>query len=103
VDTRTVSREQHADREFVTRRIADETIIVPVAGGVGDLDAIFTLNDVGSHIWRLIEQPTTVDAIVGDLVRTFDVARERAEQDALEFLDRLADAGLIHPLGEPVR
>ena len=37
------------------------------------------------------------------LVRTFDVARERAEQDALEFLDRLADAGLIRPLGEPVR
>lgn len=103
MDTRTVSREQHADREFVTRRIADETIIVPVAGGVGDLDAIFTLNDVGSHIWRLIERPTTVNAIVDDLVRTFDVARERAEQDALEFLDRLADAGLIHPLGEPVR
>ena len=103
MDTRTVSREQHADREFVTRRIADETIIVPVAGGVGDLDAIFTLNDVGSHIWRLIEQPTTVDAIVGDVVRNFDVARERAEQDALEFLDRLADAGLIRPLGEPVR
>jgi hypothetical protein len=103
VDTRQVSREQHADREFVTRRIADETIIVPVAGGVGDLDAIFTLNDVGSHIWRLLEQPTTVDAIVGDLARTFDVARERAEQDVLEFLDRLADAGLIRPLGEPVR
>ena len=103
MDTRTVSREQHADREFVTRRIADETIIVPVAGGVGDLDAIFTLNDVGSHIWRLIEQPTTVDAIVGDVVRNFDVARERAEQDALEFLDRLADAGLIRRLAEPVR
>ena len=103
MDTRTVSREQHADREFVTRRIADETIIVPVVGGVGDLDAIFTLNDVGSHIWRLIEQPTTVDAIVGDVVRTFDVPRDRAERDVLEFLDRLADAGLIRPLGEPVR
>ena len=104
MDTRIVSREQHADREFVTRRIADETIIVPVVGGVGDLDAIFTLNDVASHIWRLVEQQTTtVDAIVGDVVRSFDVTRERAEQDVLEFLDRLADAGLIRPLGEAVR
>ena len=103
MDTRTVSREQHADREFVTRRIADETIIVPVVGGVGDLDAIFTLNDVGSHIWRSIERPATVDAIIADLVRTFEVPRDRAEQDVLEFLDRLADAGLIRPLGEPVR
>jgi len=27
---------------FVTRNIAGETIIVPVRGGVGDLDSIFT-------------------------------------------------------------
>jgi hypothetical protein len=103
VDNRQVSREQHADREFVTRRIADETIIVPVVSGVGDLDAIFTLNEVGSHIWHLIEQPTTVEAIVTDLVGAFDVPAAQAERDVLEFLDRLADAGLIRPLGEPVR
>jgi coenzyme PQQ synthesis protein D (PqqD) len=102
VDNRQVSREQHADREFVTRRIADETIIVPVVGGVGDLDAIFTLNDVASHIWTLVQAPTTVDAIVADLVRTFDVPADRAERDALEFLDALAGAGLIRPLVAPV-
>ena len=102
MDNRHVSRPQHADREFVTRRIADETIIVPVVGGVGDLDAIFTLNDVASHIWTLVEQPTTVDAIVDSVVFTFDVPRDRAERDAIEFLDRLADAGLVHPLTAPV-
>ena len=102
MDNRHVSRQQHADREFVTRRIADETIIVPVVGGVGDLDAIFTLNDVASHIWTLVEQPTRVDAIVDSVVRTFDVPRDRAERDAIEFLDRLAEAGLIHPLTAPV-
>jgi len=102
VDNRQVCRERHADREFVTRRIADETIIVPVANGVGDLDAIFTLNDVASHIWTAIEQPATVDAIVTDIVRTFDVPRDRAERDALDFLETLAAAGLIRPLGTPV-
>ena len=102
MDTRIVSRQQHADREFVTRRIADETIIVPVVNGVGDLDAIFTLNDVGSHIWTMAENPTTVDAIVDSVVRAFDVPRDRAERDAVEFLDRLAEAGLIGPLTAPV-
>jgi hypothetical protein len=102
VDNRQVSRAQHADREFVTRRIADETIIVPVVGGVGDLDAIFTLNDVASHIWTLVDTPTTVDAIVADVIRIFDVPRDRAAQDTLEFLDKLADAGLIAPLAAAV-
>jgi hypothetical protein len=103
VDARQVSRERHSDREFVTRRIADETIIVPVVGGVGDLDAIFTLNEVGSHIWRLIDSPTTVNAIVEEIGREFDVSSDRAERDVVEFLDKLADAGLIRPLNEPVR
>ena len=92
---RQVSRQGQGNREFVTRRIADETIIVPVVGGVGDLDAIFTLNEVGSHIWALIDAPTTVHAIVEDVGRTFDAPPDRAERDVVEFLDKLADAGLI--------
>ena len=100
-DARPVSRERHDDRHFVTRRIADETIIVPVVSGVGDLDAIFTLNEVGSHIWTLIETPTTVQAIVDDVVRVFEVSADRAEHDVIEFLDRLAEAGLIQPLTAP--
>jgi Coenzyme PQQ synthesis protein D (PqqD) len=101
LDGRPVTRERSDRREFVTRRIADETIIVPVVGGVGDLDAIFTLNDVGSHIWRLVDTPTTVHAIVEEIVRAFDVSRDQAEQDVVEFLDKLAEAGLIRPLTTP--
>ena len=102
MDARLVSRERHGDREFVTRRIADETLIVPVVSGVGDLDAIFTLNETASRIWTLAEAPTTVQAIVDDIVRTFDVAPDRAARDVGEFLDRLAGAGLIR-MTEPVR
>ena len=101
VDARPVSRERNGSREFVTRQIADETIIVPVVGGVGDLDAIFTLNEVGSYIWRLTDQPTTVNAIAEAVGRAFDVPADRAEQDVVEFLGQLAGAGLIRPLSEP--
>jgi hypothetical protein len=100
VDQRQVARARTGEREFVTRRIADETIIVPVVGGVGDLDAIFTLNDVGSHIWQLIDIPTTVQAIVESVARTFDVSSGEAERDVVEFLDKLATAGLIQPLAQ---
>jgi hypothetical protein len=103
VDARRVSRARSDDREFVTRRIADETIIVPVVGGVGDLDAIFTLNEVGSHIWRLIDGPITVQQIVEEIGRAFDVQPDQAERDVPEFLDKLAEAGLIRPLDEPSR
>ncbi len=101
VDARSVSRERSDTRTFVTRRIADETIIVPVVGGVGDLDAIFTLNEVGSLVWQLVDTPTTVHAIVEEIARTFDVPPDQAERDVVEFLGKLEEAGLIRPLNEP--
>ena len=36
------------ESEIVTRNIAGETIIVPVKGRVGDMDSIYTLNEVGT-------------------------------------------------------
>lgn len=101
MDLRQVAREHNGQREFVTRRIADETIIVPVVGGVGDLDAIFTLNEVGSHIWHLLDAPATVQAIVESVAASFDVLPGDAERDVVEFLDKLASAGLIRPLAAP--
>ena len=83
------------DREFVTRQIAGETLIIPVAGQVGDLDAIYTLNEVASTIWETIEGPTSVNQIVDTLTREYDVTPDEAQADVLELLDVLAAKGLI--------
>jgi len=47
------------ESNFVTRCIADETIIVPIRDTVGDLDSIYTLNEVGTTIWQLIDGQTS--------------------------------------------
>jgi len=88
-------REIMRGREVVTRRIADETLIVPIAGGVGDLDAIYTLNAVAARIWELLEAPTTSARIVRAIQEDFDVPANRAEQDVAEFLATLERARLI--------
>jgi hypothetical protein len=86
---------------FVTRRIAGETIVVPVSSRVGDLDAIYTFNEVGSTIWSLIEKPSTVDAIVARLTAVYDAPREQIMTDVLELLDTLEDKGLIRTIEAP--
>ncbi|MGH9373640.1 MAG: PqqD family protein [Vicinamibacterales bacterium] len=86
-------------REFVTRQIAEETLIVPVAGGVGDLDAIYTLNPVAARIWKILESPVSVDRIADEISLDFDVSREEATRDVVQFLETLESAGLIQPAG----
>jgi hypothetical protein len=82
-------------RSFVTRQIAGETLIMPVAGRVADLESIYVLNEVGSRIWQLVGSPTTADRIAEIVAREFDVPAERAAGDVAEFLGALDARGLI--------
>ena len=80
---------------IVTRSIAGETILVPVRNRVGDLDSIYTLNEIGSTIWKLLDSPAEIDRIVSAVVGEYDVTTEEAAGDVAEFIARLESAGLI--------
>jgi hypothetical protein len=79
----------------VSRTVAGETLIVPVRGKVGDLASIYSFNQTGSLVWRLLETPTTVAAIVAAMAREFDVTQERAESDAVRFVREMLSVGLV--------
>jgi len=81
--------------ELTTRDIAGETLIVPITGRVGDLDSIYTLNEVGSRVWQLIDDQVKVKQIVESVSEEFEVEREDAERDVIELINSLAEAGLI--------
>jgi aminoglycoside phosphotransferase (APT) family kinase protein len=81
--------------DFVTREIAGETIIVPIRNNVGDLNAIYTLNEVGTAIWQQIDGRTTVREIAEALCSAYEVDASRAEQDTLDYLAELQKADLV--------
>ncbi|MBI2883969.1 MAG: PqqD family protein [Candidatus Methylomirabilis oxyfera] len=81
--------------DCVTRCITGETIIVPVSGGVGDLDSIYTVNEVGTRIWELIDGRTPVSRIIDAIANEYEITAEEAEQDIVDFLGSLEAAGLI--------
>lgn len=93
------------DKSFVTsddlmaRNIAGETLIVPIKNRVGDLSAIYTLNEVGARIWQLIEHGQPVGQIVEAIATEYDVTVDEATQDVLELLASMEAAGLIHAAG----
>ena len=83
------------ESDLVTRGIAGETIIVPIKGGVGDLNAVYTLNEVGTRIWQLIDGQTETKQMVEAIIAEFEVSKEEAEKDIVDYLDSLQAAGLI--------
>ena len=85
------------NNNFVTRDISGETIIVPVRSSASDLDSIYTLNELGTKIWKLIDGRTSVSKIIEAVCREYDVATEVAKKDVEEFLHSIEVAGLIRP------
>jgi hypothetical protein len=83
------------ESDLVTRRIADETIIVPVRAHVAQLDCVYTLNEVGGLIWELIDGQTPLGQIAAAICGTYEVTPEEAAKDLNEFLTGLEAAGLI--------
>ena len=84
-----------ADTRVVVRRVGDETLLVPVSSGIGDLDSIYMLTDVGTTVWALLARPVAVGTIVDAVCEEFDVAREVAAKDVDEFLSALLAKKLV--------
>jgi len=79
----------------VSRVIAGEMLIIPVRKGVGDLASIYSLNEVASFIWQMIEHPRPKDEIVQSTEQNFAGHRDEIEHDVEAFLGEMHSVGLV--------
>ena len=79
----------------VSRRIAGETLIVPVRGKVGDLASIYSFNATGSLLWQALESPQNLAGLIDVVQAEYAVEREQAERDVKQFLQDTVSVGLV--------
>jgi hypothetical protein len=81
----------------VSRRVAGETLIVPVRGKVGDLASIYSFNGTGSLIWQSLESPKNLSELIAIIEQEYAVTYEQAKQDVTQFLQDMMAADLVAP------
>ena len=81
--------------EIVTRKIAGETILVPIRGKLANMQRLFVLNPVAEYVWDQIDGKTSADDIRRGVLANFEVGREEADKDIRDFIAELLDADLI--------
>jgi hypothetical protein len=81
--------------EIIARKIADETILVPIRGKLADMQKIFSLNPVAEFIWMQLEQKIPVEDILSMVINEFDVEEKKAEEDLLELINEFLKENLI--------
>ncbi|MFT3925823.1 MAG: PqqD family protein [Myxococcales bacterium] len=80
----------------VSTELGEETVILGVERG-----QYFGLSEVGTRLWALVQEPTSVDALCCGLFAEYEVSRPTLESDVLELLAALHDQGLIDVLPRP--
>ncbi len=83
------------DPSIVSRNIAGEQILVPIRQKAGEIDSIFTLNEVASRIWELLDGEKQVEEIKNTILEEFKVSQKEAEEDLLKFLRQLEEVGAV--------
>ena len=83
------------DPSIIYREIAGEALLVPIRSTAADLDSIFTLNEVGAFIWKLLDGRKTVRDLRSAVVAEYDTSAEQAAADVAEFLAQLEAIGAV--------
>ena len=81
--------------EFVLRQVVDSVVAVPVGQTALELNGMILLNDVSKVIWESLEQETDLDSILNAITDQFEVSREEAADDVLEFIEKLRKLQLL--------
>ena len=81
--------------EIVSRAIAGDTILVPIRGKLADMQVIYSLGPVAAFLWELIDGRNTNEILLAKVLENFEVGKEEAQQDILEFTEELLKAGLV--------
>jgi hypothetical protein len=87
------------DPNFVSRRIENETVLVPIRNNVGDLDCIFSLNPVGALVWEQMDGAATLEAIRDRIVGEYEVSAAAAGADLNAFVAEMESIAAIRPVG----
>ena len=85
---------------FVSRRVADEMLLIPIAQRsavpMHRAGELCVLNDTGEFLWTLLSSPQGVEDMVRNLIQYFEVSPERARSDAERFVADLLELEAIH-------
>ncbi len=95
-----LEKQYFRNEQFISRQIADEFLLIPVAHQLNGNHWLFVLNEVGAQIWELIDHDRSVQQIGQLLLEEFDATPEQLEEDLLRVLDQLQELGAIEAVSE---
>lgn len=82
-------------KEFILREIAGECVLVPTGATTQEFNGLITLSETAKYIWENIEKVDSLEEMIESILNTYEIDRETAARDAVEFISQLVNAGFV--------
>ena len=89
------------NEDFIFRKIVEEIILVPIKQNVAEMEAVFTLNEVGAFLWEQLGQPRSLSELHNAVLNEFEADPASVLEDIEAFLKEAEAFGAVKEVFEP--
>lgn len=85
-----MTRAINISSEILTQEVSGETVILDLKN-----ESYFGLDEVGTRIWKLLQQEKDIQSITEAMLDEYDVEEKQLGKDIQALLSQLNEAGII--------
>lgn len=78
---------------FIFKEVAKEYMMVPLLNGNVNMSKVINLNETGAFIIKKLKEKDSIDYVVDEMIKEYDVSKEDALNDIKEFVELLKKRG----------
>jgi hypothetical protein len=82
-------------KSVATTKTGNEYVLVPIANNIADMNSMYTLNETGAFIWEHIDGKNSVEKIISDLTKEYDVEYSTAYNDVFSFINEMENCLIV--------
>lgn len=79
----------------VMRKIAGETLLVPINQTGADLHMVYVLNDTGAAVWEKLSKPLNLKQLAAELTEEYEASGETIYNEIVPLVQGLTSRGFL--------
>ena len=80
---------------FCTRKILEDTVIIPTGKAAHCLSGLISVNETGEFLFELLQTEQTMDSLLAAMLEEFEVEEEIAKADIEAFVKVLIENEML--------
>ena len=90
-------------KSVVTTKTGNEYVLVPIANNIADMNSMYTLNETGAFIWEHIDGKSSVEDIINEMTKEYEINYETASKDVLSFIEDMSRYLIISDINTKIK